>query len=43
MTQLKKTHDELVASLKDKHEDEIADLDSKHSCAVDGKSVVIAW
>lgn len=43
VAQLKKTHDELVASLKDKHQDEIADLDSKHSCAVDGKSVVVAW
>ena len=41
LAQMKKVHDELMASLKDEHQDEIAELDSKHSSAVDGKPVIV--
>ena len=37
LSEMKKAHDDLVASLKEEHRDEIAELDSKHSSAIDGK------
>ena len=40
LSEMKKAHDDLVASLKEEHGDEIAELDSKHSSAIDGKLIV---
>ena len=38
LSQLKKSHEELMASLKEEHRDELVELESKHSSAIDGKA-----
>jgi len=38
LSELKKSHEELIAALKEEHRDEIVELESKHSSAVDGKN-----
>ena len=39
VSQVKKSHEEFVASLKEQHSDEIVELESKHSSAFDGKII----
>ena len=41
LSQMKKAHDDLMASVKEEHRDEIAELDSKNSIAIDGKLMLI--
>ena len=40
LSEMRKAHDNLMASLKEEHRDEIAELDSKHTSAIDGKLIV---
>ena len=37
MSELKKSHEEVIASVKEAHRDEIVELESKHSSATDGE------
>lgn len=40
VSELKKSHEEVIASVKEAHGDEIVELESKHSSATDGKCVL---